>query len=61
MEKTQTNYEDLAVKYAERYGIIDFRHSGKIMTYMEEYTEGKYHVEVDLDSLDEKRTLFAGC
>lgn len=53
-------YEELAIKYAEKYGVIDFRYSGRIMTYFESFSEGKYRVEVDLENFEENRVLISG-
>ena len=57
---TNEKYEELAIKYAEKHGIIDFRHSGRIMIYFERFSEGRYRVEVDLESFGENRVLISG-
>jgi hypothetical protein len=51
-------YEQKALIYAEKYGIIEYRVKGSKMMYKEVFpTEGTYQVVVNLDTMkEEKRT-----
>jgi hypothetical protein len=56
-----TNFENNALLYAEKYGIIDYTVKGSTMTYTETfYGEGTYLAEVDLNTMNETRTLVKG-
>jgi len=50
------NYEQIALKFAEKYGIINYTVKGNTMTYYEQFTEGSYKANVNLDTLQETRT-----
>lgn len=52
------DYEEKAIRYAEKYGIVEFEVKGNVMTYTETFLlEARiYDVSVDLDTLAETRT-----
>lgn len=55
-----SNYNDLALAYAERYGIIDYKVNGNTMTYQEHFpSEGTYEAVLNLDTRKEVRKLVA--
>lgn len=54
------NYEELAIKYAERHGIIEYEVVGNKMTFVERYNYGLYQSVVDLDTMKEERTKGGG-
>ena len=59
MPKLKVNeYDQRALRYAERYGIVTYRIRGNEMTYTETFNvEGcTYDVSVNLDTMREKRT-----
>ena len=49
------DYEQKALLYAERYGIIDYEVNGNIMTYIEVFGNEKYLCKVNLDEMVETR------
>lgn len=51
------SYEEKAIHYAEKYGIIDFKVKGNKMIYYESFHDGTYKSEVNLDTLVEGRKL----
>lgn len=56
----QVNYEQQALLYAEKYGIIDYQVHGNTMIYYEMVNDGAdeysvYKAEVNLDTMKEKR------
>lgn len=55
-------YNKIALFYAEKYGIIDYKVVNGVMTYKEVFaTEGTYLCEVDLDTLQESRKVVESC
>ena len=53
-----TNKEELVINYVERYGIIEYKVKGNVITYYETfYGEGKYKVEYNVKTKEEKRKL----
>lgn len=50
------DYNQIALLYAEKYGIFEWNITGNIMTYTEEFTNSKYNAIVNLDTLTETRT-----
>lgn len=52
------DYEEKAIQFAEKYGIIDYSVTGNVMTYTESFLlEAKtYEARVDLDTMKETRT-----
>jgi len=54
---TQTEYDERALRYAERYGIVTYKVKGNEMHYTEEFRaeKSKYRVTVNLDSMTETR------
>ena len=51
-------YELKALKYAEKYGIINYSVKNNVMTYIEFLPiEGTFKATVDLDTMKEVRTL----
>jgi len=49
-------YEEKAVKYAERYGIINYKVLHNMMVYREKVkNEGIYKAVVNLDTMEERR------
>lgn len=55
--KGREYYENKAVSYAERYGIIEYRVSKNEMIYYQTYpTGGTYDVRVNLDTMKETRS-----
>lgn len=52
------DYEEKAIRYAEKYGIVEFTVNENAMTYTESFPlEGKiYDVSVDLDVMTESRS-----
>jgi hypothetical protein len=56
-----TNFENNALLYAEKYGIIEYEVKGSTMSYtVSYYGEGTYLAEVDLNTMNETRTLVKG-
>lgn len=54
--KRMKDYESKAIRYAEKYGIRDYKLKKNIMTYREKYpTEGIYKATVNLDTMQEVR------
>ena len=49
------DYEQKALLYAEKYGIINYMVNDNKMLYFEEFGLDKYKCEVDLDVMKEKR------
>lgn len=59
--KDKAYYEQKALLYAERYGIIEYEVEENKMTYSEKFYEGNakyvtYNAELDLDTMREKRS-----
>jgi hypothetical protein len=53
-----TTFENKALLYAEKHGIIDYVTKGSKMVYSEYfYGEGTYQCTVDLNTMKEKRVL----
>lgn len=54
----QNNYEDKAILYAEKYGIIEFKVKGNEMIYYTSFPLERmtYKAVVNLDEMKEKRT-----
>lgn len=50
------DYGQIALEYAEKYGIIDYKVKGSTMIYYEKFYDGTYEVLVDLNTLKETRT-----
>lgn len=50
-------YDEIAVGYAERYGVIEYEVEGNKMIYHEKHGGSVYCCEVNLDRLTEKRVL----
>lgn len=52
------DYEEKAIRYAEKYGIVEFIVKENVMTYTESFPlEGRiYDVSVDLDVMKESRS-----
>ncbi|MCK2000845.1 hypothetical protein MZM54_05505 [[Brevibacterium] frigoritolerans] len=52
------NYEFVALLFAEKHGIIDYKVNGSKMNYKETFNgEGTYDCEVDLNTMEETRKL----
>lgn len=57
----KTDYEQKALLYAEKHGIIEYEViKGNIMNYYEEINEGEgilaaYNVKLNLDTMEEQR------
>lgn len=56
----QVDYEQNALLYAERYGVIEYTVEDNKMTYFEKFNEGRgvtavYCAEVNLDTMKEER------
>lgn len=54
-------YEQKALLYAEKYGVIEYEVEGREMNYSEEVKEGQekyvvYKAKVNLDTMKEERT-----
>lgn len=60
--ENKVNYEQKAVLYAEKYGIVSYKVEGNEMIYFEEATESVeqiavYKAVVNLDTMRELRNL----
>ena len=55
--KVLIDYEQKALLYAEKYGIIDYEVNGNIMTYIEVFGNEKYLCRVNLDEMVETRGI----
>ena len=54
----QRDYEEKALIYAEKYGILNHTLKGNTMVYIEEFNEKEiYYVEVNLENMKEKRRI----
>ena len=51
------NYEEKALLYAEKYGIFNYSVKNNIMTYEDSFSEETHIAKVDLDTMQETRTL----
>lgn len=50
------NYDQLALKYAEKYGIIDYKVINNEMVYYEYLPNETYKAIVNLDTMKESRS-----
>lgn len=48
-------YNDLALLYAEKYGIIEYKVKGSMMVYYEQIGTSKYKATVNLKTMQETR------
>jgi hypothetical protein len=56
-EEEKNHYEQAALQYAEKHGIIEYSITDNTMTYFESYpSEGTFKATVNLDTLKESRS-----